>query len=199
MKPISTTAIAAIFAASIGLAAVAPAMAQMEAPPEIAEAGPGGMPMGPRGGEGPGRHRGPGDFFSFERGAEGIEIALVRLSHRLDLTAEQQTLLETLKTQALAAAETFESATEGLRPTAPDGEEAAMRPTIAERLENRIALDKARLAALEAIQPAAAAFFGSLTDEQNTQLLPPQGEREGGPGKREGWREHGQGRMPANG
>ena len=104
------------------------------------------------------------------------EIALVRLSHRLDLTTEQQALFDTLKTSALAAAENFEAATEGLRPVPPaEGEKPAM-PDVAARLETRIAVEKAHVAALEAVQPSVAAFFGSLTDEQKAELMPARGE-----------------------
>lgn len=182
MNAIPTKTILAIMATAIGLGAVAPAMAQSTPPaPEAAIAqdadASAGHAFRPQGG-GP---RGPGGFFDFGRGGEGIEVALVQLSHRIELTEAQKALLETLKTSALAAAEDFATATEGLRPKpAAEGEQAAL-PNMSERLENRIAMEKAQLAALEAVQPAAVAFFDSLTDEQKAQLAPQRGEHEGGP------------------
>lgn len=181
MTSTSIRTLMAVVATAIGLSAVAPAMAQ-PAPhaPDAAttqeDGGPGNQAFRPQGG-GPRQHGGgAGGFFDFSRGGEGIEIALVRLSHRLDLTTEQQALFDTLKTSALAAAEDFATATEGLRPTPPaEGERPAM-PDVAQRLETRIAVEKAHVAALEAVQPSVAAFFGSLTDEQKAELVPMQGE-----------------------
>lgn len=187
MKTISTKAIIAMMTATLGLTAIAPAMAQTATPAPQAEAsrpdgqpGPNGFRPGP---DRPQRGGGFGDFFNLERGAEAIEIAVVRLTHRLDLSAEQKTLLDTLKADALTAADTFASATKGLRPTAPAEGQEVKRPDFTAALDTKIALDSARLAALQAIQPAATAFFDSLSDEQKAQLTPQQGER-GGPGKR---------------
>jgi hypothetical protein len=184
MKMISTTAIVALMTATLGFAAVAPAFAQPAAP------GQGQVQAGPdhnfrqhdqtshRGGM-----RGGIDLFNFERGTEAVEIALVRLSHAVELTSEQQPLFDALKTSALAAAAEFTTATEGLRPTATaDGETAAV-PDLAQRLETRIAVDTARLAALNAVQPAFATFFDSLTDTQKTQLMPQRPDR----GGKAGW------------
>ena len=194
MKTISTKAIVALMAATLGLSVAAPAFAQESAPmapAQQAEAGQPG-PHGPRGMDnGPrGRNGGPGELLSFERGAEGIEIALVRLSHRLELTTEQQSLFDTLKTSALAAAADFETATEGLRRTKPAAGETPTRPSVPDMLENRIAIDTARLAALQSVQPSAAAFFDSLTDEQNTQLMPPRDMEGRGHGKGPGNMHH---------
>ena len=192
MKSISTSVIVAMMTATLGLSAAAPALAQDAPPPaENGQAQPG---KGPDRGFRPDHHgQRPGggfDMLGFERGAEGIEIALVRLSHRLELTAEQQNLFDAFKTSALAAAADFETATEGLRPTPPVEGETSARPSVPDMLENRIALDKARLAALESVQPAASAFFESLTDEQNTQLLPQRDMDGRGPGKGPGNMHH---------
>ena len=199
MTSTSIRTLMAVVATAIGLSAVAPAMAQPA--PQVPDAattqedgGPGNQAFRPQGG-GPRQHGGgAGGFFDFSRGGEGIEIALVRLSHRLDLTTEQQALFDTLKTSALTAAEDFATATEGLRPTPPAEGERPVMPDVAQRLDTRIAVEKAHVAALEAVQPSVAAFFGSLTDEQKAELMPAQGEhgprgqhgRQGprGPGKR---------------
>jgi hypothetical protein len=205
MKTITTTAIVALMTATIGLSAIAPTFAQGAAPTQVqAENGPGFHLRRDNQGPGPmGGQRG-GDFLDFARGGEAIEIALVRLSHRIELTAEQQALFDTFKTTALSAAADFETATEGLRsqggpgvPTPPaEGETAvATAPDMSERLENRIAIETAHLAALEAVQPAAAAFFDSLTDEQKAQLTPERPEHGGMPGFGKGGPRHHQGQQ----
>ena len=204
MKTITTTAIVALMTATIGLSAAAPSFAQ-DATAPTANPAQAQMPhtgksfggnfrhneQGPRhGGPGAmgemGEMGGPGALLDF-RNAEAIEIALVRLSHRIELTTEQQPLFDAFKTAAVKAATDFTTAAEALRPAAPAaGDTAAAtpapRPDFAERLTNRIAMEKAQLAALEAVQPSATAFFGSLTDEQKVALAPERGDH-GGPGQ----------------
>ena len=181
MKTITTTAIVALMTATIGLSAIAPAFAQDAAPaPTQAQNGFRHDNHGPRQGGG---MRGGADLFSFEHGAEAIEIALVRLSHRIELTSEQQPLFDAFKASALSAAADFATATESLRPAAPAEGETPTPPDFTTRLENGIALQTARLAALEAVQPAATAFFDSLTDEQQALLTPQRPDRDGMPGQ----------------
>jgi hypothetical protein len=191
MKTISTTAILALMTASIGLGAVAPALAQDAAPAAPAAQAQPAKPLpdaerGFRNGPGMRHGDGMGGLLNIERGAEAIEIALVRLSYAIDLTDEQTTLLDTLRTDALAAASAFETATEDLRPTPPAEGETAQAPDITERFDNRIAMQSAQLAALEAVQPAFTAFFDSLTDEQKAELMPERGERHSSMGKHHG-------------
>lgn len=192
MKTITTTAIVALMTASIGLSAIVPAFAQDAAPaPQAEQQGGPGFQLrhdnhGPRQGGG----MGGGDLLSFERGAEAIEIALVRISHRIELTAEQQPLFDAFKATALSAATDFATATESLRPAAPVEGETPAVPDLSERLDNGIALQKARLAALEAVQPAAKAFFDSLTAEQNAALAPQRPDRDGMPGFGKGGQHH---------
>lgn len=193
MKTISTTAILALMTASIGLGAVVPALAQdaTTAAPTAQTQPADPSATGERGfRNGPGMRQGGGmgglGLFSIEHGAEAVEIAIVRLSHAIELTDEQTVLLEALKTDALAAVAAFEAATEGLRPTPPAEGETAALPDISERFENRIAIQTAQLAALEAVQPAFTAFFDSLTDEQKAELVPERGEHMAGMGKHQG-------------
>lgn len=175
MKTLTTTAIVALLTATIGLSAVAPTFAQQAAPATVEAAEPAaGLRFHHQ--NGPGRFGG-GGFLGFGGGAEAVEIALVRLSHAVELTPEQQPLFDALKTAALDAATAFETATEDLRPD-PAAAQTAERPDLSERLENRIAIETAHLAALEAVQPAFTAFFDSLTDEQKAALTPDR--REGG-------------------
>lgn len=173
MKIISTKAALALVASTISLAALAPTMAQDAPanPPAQTQAAPAapapgkahnGFGFGPRG-------QNFGGLITLERGAENVEVALVRLSHRLDLSDDQKALLETLKTDAVAAAKSFTEATADLRrPRAA----ATARPDLTQQFDNRLALAKAQVEALEAIQPSYSAFVASLTDEQKAKLGP---------------------------
>lgn len=180
MKTLSRTAIVALLTAALGLTSLAPSFAQDTTPPVAAgvqKDGPGHNRFQHKGqfpDGGPRRMeiRNGGSFLNFERGAEAAEIGLVRLSHRVDLTAEQQPLFDAMKTSVLAAATDFASAAEAARP-APDAEKL----DFAGRLDARIAVETAHLAALEAVKPSVTAFFASLTPEQQAALAPQPGER----------------------
>ncbi|UJW86800.1 Spy/CpxP family protein refolding chaperone [Devosia sp. SL43] len=181
MKTITKTAIVALMTAAVGFTAIAPTFAQDATPAPTQEqafrqGGPGSHLRQDRNGPGRGGFL---EFFGPGTSTEAIEIALVRLSHAIELTTEQQALFDTLKIDALAAAETFSTAVEGLRPTPVEGQ-TAERPEFSEMFENRIALETAHLAALEAVQPSLTAFFDSLTDEQKAELLPQRPNRNGG-------------------
>lgn len=182
MKTISTAAIVALMTASIALGAMAPAIAQETT--ATTQAQPVGAERGFR--HGPGMRHGGMGLFDIGRGAEAIEIAIVRLTHTIELTDQQTVLLEALKTDALAAAAAFETATDGLRPTPPAEEETAALPDISRRFDNRIALESARLDALKSVQPAFTAFFDSLTDEQKAELASGRGDRMARMGKQHG-------------
>tara|TARA_R110002020_G_scaffold14062_8_gene49970 strand:- start:780 stop:1460 length:681 start_codon:yes stop_codon:yes gene_type:complete len=198
MKSLKTSALVALMTAAMGLSAVAPSYAQQAAPPAPPAAAEAGMPgAGPMAGQRQhdgqrqGGPRGMAGFIGFERGAEAVEIALVRLSHAVDMTSEQQALFDTLKTDALAAAETFSAAVDGLRPAAPTpGERPAF--DVAKGLETHIAIQTAQLEALKSVQPSLTAFFDSLTDEQKAELAPQPRER-GEHGQRGSMGEHGRG------
>ncbi|MGV8956071.1 MAG: Spy/CpxP family protein refolding chaperone [Cypionkella sp.] len=201
MKTISTTAIVAVMTAAIGLSAIAPVMAQ--------PAGPLHKQNQMQPGEGPGHHRpqrpgqdgprndGPGrggmlgGLLDFGRNGENIEVALVRLSHRIELTAEQNALLETFKTAALAAQADFATAVDAVRPAPPAAGATRERPDIVASLDRRISMEKAHVDALTAVQPSFEAFFTSLTEEQKAQVMP---QRE----QHMGWQGH-QGKRPMPG
>lgn len=193
MKTITKTAIVALLTTGIGLSAIAPSYAQTAAPAQeqaFRHGGP-GFALHQNERAGPGRG-GPLDFLAGD--SEAVEIALVRLSHAIEMTAAQQALFDTLRTDALAASAAFSTAIEGLRPAAPAEGQAAEPPALSEMLATRIAVQKAQLAALEAVQPALTAFFDSLTDEQTAQLTPQRPERGGmfGKGEPRGQGHHGQ-------
>jgi hypothetical protein len=102
------------------------------------------------------------------RGAEALEVAFVRLSHRLDLTDTQQPLFDALKSKALTTQTGFaDDCTAAL----PD-RTAAEKPDMLERFKAGLAIEEARLAALTAVLPDFEAFYASLTDEQKTSLQP---------------------------
>lgn len=196
MKTISTTAIVALMTVSVGLAAAAPAMAQ-QAQPRFHQQmqHPGDGANRPGNNQRPGRDAaGLGGLLSFGRDSERLEVALVRLAHRIDLTDAQKTLLESFKTAALAAQADFTKVVDAGRPEAPAaGAPRAQRPDIVARLDQRIALETAHVAALTAVQPSFQAFITSLTDEQKAQLMPQHNQRNGWQG------EHGKGPMGQHG
>lgn len=125
-------------------------------------------------------HRGAGpnggaivNLVCSDRGAEALEIAFVRLAHRLDLTAEQQTLFDTLRTNALTAQTAFADSCAAARPAADD----TARPDLVARLKARLDIEQARLDAMTRILPDLEAFYASLTDAQKADLQPRRGFR----------------------
>jgi hypothetical protein len=181
MKTITTTALIAVLTASIGLSAAAPVFAQEASPRhnqmQHQDRGPGG-----HGGRHDGGGRMGGGGFLDLTNPDRVEISLVRLSQRIDLTAEQQPLFDAFKTAAMAAAEEFSGVLESVRPAAPAAGQTPVRPEVSEMLSNRIAVTTAQLAALKAVEPSASAFFDSLTDEQQAQLMPQRGSGQWGKG-----------------
>lgn len=108
--------------------------------------------------------------------AERMEIGFVRLSYRLDLTAEQQALFDDLKASALTAQTQF--ADQCPTPSQPGADQAsAERPTTVERLQGRIDSETLHTSLLSAILPKLEAFYNSLTDEQKASLEPQQRQR----------------------
>lgn len=177
MKLITSTSVAVI-AATLGLGAMAPAaLAQDQGP----QAGPGESARiekfrfhdedGPRQrGERGGMRGGLLALVCSEQGAERLEQMFVSLSYRLDLTAEQTPLFDALKTAALTAQTGFADtcATE-----VPAAGETAGLPNPVERLQTRIRIDEARIAALSDVLPALQAFYDGLADEQKAKLDAP--------------------------
>lgn len=112
------------------------------------------------------------------QGAEALEIAFVRLSHNVELTAEQQTLFDAFKTKALTTQTSFADECQAALPDRT----AATKPDLLERLKSGLAVEEARLTAMTAILPDFEAFYGSLTDEQKANLMPRMGNRDNGRG-----------------
>lgn len=168
----SSTAIAALVVATIGLSAL-PAIAQNTASPtpvsaRMADAGRGGMHimmMHDQDGAGRGSIL---DLACSDKGSEALEIALVRLAHSVDLTAEQQTLFDAFRTKALTTQTSFADACKAAIPAST----ADAKPDLLTGLKSRLAVDTARLTALNDVLPSFEAFYNSLTDAQKTELLP---------------------------
>jgi hypothetical protein len=155
-------AIAALVATSFGTLATLPAIAQ-PAKTEIAHRGPtGGGHFMLRGGFGPGF----ASFFCREGAAEFVEVSLVRLAYRLDLTEDQRPLFNSFRDTALAAQADF---AEVCASAALDQNSA---PDIVEMLHRQLVITEAQAEALAAILPDFEAFYTSLTPEQVATLGP---------------------------
>lgn len=110
-----------------------------------------------------------------ENGAERLEIAFVRLSHRLELTAEQQPLFDDLKATALTAQTGFADKCATIRPASDDAQ--TTRPDMVTALKTRLDVDTARLEAMKAVLPKLEALYAALTDAQKTAIQPRQHNR----------------------
>jgi hypothetical protein len=191
----SSHAIAALVATILALGAALPALAADGTAPTAMHWWnhvPRHMqPMGPGHDMGPGRGQaGPMGLLRLacsDRGADRLEIALVRLSHRLNLTSGQQPLFDAFRTRALTTETSFADTCKASRP-----DRSAGRPDPLARLKSSLALDAARLAALNDVLPDFEAFYNSLSDQQKQALLPHRGM---GMGR---WHGHGRGPGPAN-
>lgn len=172
MKPISKAALVA-FAASIGATSLAPAFAQpfgrgQHVIQRIPDGEARSFRPGPQGIGGFGMHGGLSGMF-LSGNAESIDVAAVRLTHRLDLTKDQQTLLKDLRLVALDAQAEIATARQEFAPAA---DEAMSDTDLIARYAGLVAMTTARADALEAIQPAFEAFVSSLDDTQLESLVP---------------------------
>jgi hypothetical protein len=196
MKYLTATALAALLVGSIAVSGLVPAFADDAAatqPPALAAAGsappdqtmargsdaarPGMMGhWGQRGQMGRlgGRRANLLDIACGDRGAEALEIAFVHVKYSVEPTAEQQPLLDSLRTAALADQKTFADTCKANR---GDGT-AAASTTLLDRLQARLAIETAKVAALNDVLPKFKAFYDSLTDAQKAKREP---RRWGGP------------------
>ena len=189
----SPLAIAALVAASLTLGAALPVLAQDASssmqPPAAADQGngPTGQHMGP-GGMGPkwGRRGGMDGMGRLgilalacsDKGSDMLGKVLDRTDKRLQLSDDQQKLFGTFKTQALSAEGTFASTCQADRPQHTPGQ----HPDMLAGLKASLALQQARLTALNSVLPDFEALYNTLSDQQKAHLLP-HGHRMGpGPG-----------------
>jgi len=210
LPALTRTALAVALAGSIGLAAIPSAFAQDTAPnrPAHAQAKQPGQDS-QRPGEGrhhhfrqnPDRGNGHGlmDLLASPRGAEALDVAFLRLSYRVNLTDAQKPLFDDLKTTALSAQKSFADAAKAARDAAAP---AGQRPDMMAMLKARLAIDTARLEAMNTVVPKLEAFMNSLDDTQKAALAPKRDhvgwQRPGHDGLGMGMKGHRNGGMPAN-
>ncbi len=129
-------------------------------------------------------HRGPQllAMACAPQAADRMHTGFERMSDRLSLNDEQQALFDTLMTSALTAQTSFADRCAEL---APD-RSAGTRPDLLQHLETRLQLDEARLAAFGAVLPDFRAFYESLDDGQQANLLRPRPEHRSPRGDRPG-------------
>ena len=192
MKTLTSTAIVAIVAGTIGFTGLIPVAFAQEGP------NPGGQQPGQQLGhhmQMPGQFgnqriermrnaRGPegrGTLLALvcsDDAAERTEIGFVRLGHRLELTPEQQTLFDDLKTATLTAQTQFaDQCAKPAEPTSADAQPTVPNPV--EHLTAQIGNDTLRLELTQGLLPKLEAFYNSLTDEQKASLQPQRDGRDG--------------------
>ena len=179
MKSLTTKAIAALVAATIGAVSYTPfAYADDSAAPQNGTAmqhpgmhhpgQPGGMRQMwmHRGALNMGQHGDLLDLACSPRGGEALEVALVHVKYTVDLTAEQTPLFDTLHDAAVADQKTFADACKAAMGNPGD---AAGKSTL-DRFQSRLDIEKAKLAAITDLMPKFKAFYDSLTDAQKAKL-----------------------------
>ena len=214
MRALRTTALATVLALAVGTGGLMPAaLAQTPPDPQSktdvqhrpqphAPAAHNRRPGDAAGNRfGAGRGAGMLELACSDRGAKGIEVMLVRLSHRLQLTDQQQPLFDTLKAEALTAQQDFAAACTAARgdvapttgnkgtaaqpsPSTSTDSDAPGNPDLVARLRMQLAIESARVEALQSVLPSLQAFYDSLTDTQKSSLMPQRQGRPGGFGAR---------------
>ena len=114
-------------------------------------------------------------------GSEQLEIAMVRLSYRLELSDRQRPLFDDLRATALLEQRRFVDTCEA----AQEAGQSDNR-TLVDRLKQQLAIQTARTQALSAVLPKLEAFYGSLNEEQIMLLDPASGRNNFGP-EQGGW------------
>jgi len=118
----SFAALALVTTLAFGLAL--PAVAQEAAPTAARQWQNGPRHFAPDRGAMPNRGMAPGGLLMLacsDKGAEALEIGLVRMSYRLDLSADQQKLFDALRTKALTTQTSFADTCKASRPVAASG------------------------------------------------------------------------------
>lgn len=170
----SSIALAALVVTTMGLGAIAPAMAQDATPAGTTEVRfmrhmHDMQPMG--GMRGP-QHGLLGLVCSTE-GSSVLETMLDDTAARLKLTADQQKLFDTFRTNALTAQTSFADSCATTR----DDRNADTSIDMVDRMKSHLAVETARVTALNALLPDFEALFNSLTDAQKADLFPHDGFR----------------------
>jgi hypothetical protein len=165
----STAALAALVAAAIGTTTLVPVAFAQDAKVTIEKTHfrPDAM-RAARGGFTPWL-----DLVCSPKGAEELEIALVRLDHRLELTDAQKPLYDTFRTSALTAQTGFADKCAAARPA----KDATTQPDLIDAMRIRLDIDAARLEAFNKVLPDFEKLYDSLTDAQKQSLMPHRTER----------------------
>ena len=131
-----------------------------------------------------------------DRGAEALEIAFVRIQYEIKPTGQQQPLFDALKTAALADQKNYADACQAaISSVRGQGNTQARADNLLDRFSARLALETARVNALNDVFPKFRAFFDSLTDAQKAAFQPRRmgfirnGRPDAGPGAFGGWRD----------
>lgn len=111
-------------------------------------------------------------FSCAPRAAARMERRYDRLAERLKLSDEQEALYDAFMTSALTAQTELADKCADIRPDRATRAERKERPDLIERMESRMKLDEARLAAMRAVLPDFKAFYESLSNEQKMDLSP---------------------------
>lgn len=169
----SSHAVAALVATTLALGAALPALAQETGPAAMHrwqnDGAPHMQPMRPGGRS----MMGPAGLLMLacsDRGPEALELALVKMSYRLNLTTDQQPLFDAFRTKALTTETSFADTCKASRP-----DRAAGRPDLLARLKSSLAMDQARLTALNDVLPDFEALYNSLSDQQKQSIRPHHG------------------------
>jgi len=102
------------------------------------------------------------------KGAEALDVALLRLSYRLDLTADQKPLFDTFREKALTSETSFADTCKSNTPASADN----TKPDFLTRPKSRLAIDQARVTALNDVLPSFEALYATLSDTQKAALIP---------------------------
>jgi hypothetical protein len=107
-----------------------------------------------------------------------LQKVLDRTDKRLQLSTDQEALFGTFRTKALADETTFADACKANLPDRSSG-----RPDMLTQLKSGLAVDQARLTALNDVLPSFEALYNSLSDQQKQNLLPHRGQWGNGKGR----------------
>lgn len=101
------------------------------------------------------------------QGAVVLQRMLDRTAQRLDLTADQQKLYDSFRDKALTTETSFATECQAARPDRSKGQ-----PDLVSRWQSNLAIEQAKITALNAVLPDFQALFDSLSDQQKGKLRP---------------------------
>ena len=102
-----------------------------------------------------------------DRGSAALERMLDKAAKRLDLSADQTRLFDTFRTNALTTQTSFADSCTAARHDVKSADNSVL-----DRMKMGLAIETARVAALNELLPDFEALFNSLTDTQKADLFP---------------------------